>query len=295
MRRHAARGAIAGLAIAAITMIQTGAARAAERPLTHGMALDSVAVLVASDLLAGAELPEGRPIVLATPVPGDTLGLLTQRLVERLRGRGAVVRLSSYGAGSVPGTQVPEVASGSSPGAAYGGLSGALGTATRGLPYDSLAVPEEGTADPEIPQPPAYMPSNPSPPNPSTSNPPASGATARTPAPGTVQLQIQVDGSGVTYVRRLGKFPFGTKGYERLSAMRAAATLLDPATGEVFWTRSASRSLTDVVPKRDVAYASSGSGRLNPSVPGGGTRWLEPLIVVGVVAGLVVLFYSNRN
>jgi len=106
---------------------------------------------------------------------------------------------------------------------------------------------------------------------------------------------MQVDGSGVSYVRRLGKFPFGTKGYERLAAMRAVATLLDPSTGEVYWSRSAARSVTDVVPKSSVVYASSGSGKLNPPVPKGGTRWLEPLIVVGVVAGLVVLFYSNRN
>jgi hypothetical protein len=124
---------------------------------------------------------------------------------------------------------------------------------------------------------------------------PAARAPVPSAAPGTVQLQLQVDGSGVSYVRRLGKFPFGTKGYERLAAMRAAATLLDPATGEVFWTRSASRSVTDIVGKGDVTYAASGSGKLNPTVPKGGTRWLEPLIVVGVVAGLVVLFYSNRN
>lgn len=35
---------------------------------------------------------------------------------------------------------------------------------------------------------------------------------------------------------------------------------------------------------------------MSPALPrGGGGRLLEPLIVVGVVTGLVVLFYSNRN
>ncbi len=111
-----------------------------------------------------------------------------------------------------------------------------------------------------------------------------------------LRLDVQVDGSGVSYVRRLGRFPFGTKGYERLAAIRANATLLDAETGDVLWTRTSSRHVTDVVPKGDVVYAASGSGKLNPPVPkGGGGRWLEPLIVVGVVAGLVVLFYSNRN
>jgi len=259
------RGMGAGILVLAAFVLAAmpSTACAAEHPPTHGMALDSVAVLVSGDLLGGVELPPGRPIVLATPVPGDTLGLLTQRMVERLRGRGASVRLSMHGAsGSTATTPVGsgsgELDSGTPPGAS--------------IPTDTMAPPTAADSA-------------------------RAGAGSHTSAapPRTVQLQMQVDGSGVSYVRRLGKFPFGTKGYERLAAMRAVATLLDPSTGEVYWTRSAARSVTDVVPKNSVVYASSGSGKLNPPVPKGGTRWLEPLIVVGVVAGLVVLFYSNRN
>jgi len=197
-------------------------------PPTHSMALDSVAAVVASDLLKDAPIPPGRAVILASPAPGDTLSLLTQRLVGELRGRQVPVRLMAPGAAM---TEDP----------------------------DTTLARAEGGGHP-------------------------------------VRLNLQVDGAGVTYVKRLGKFPFGTKGYERLAAMRATATLIDPIGGEVFWTRSSTHSATDVVSKGDVAYAASGSGRLNPPVPkGGGTHWLEPLIVVGVVAGLVVLFYSNRN
>jgi hypothetical protein len=198
-------------------------------PMTHGMALDSVAAVVAEDLLRDAAIPPGRPVVLISPAPGDTLGVLTQRLVGQLRGRNVPVRLATS-------------------------------------LWEAAAQPDSATWTPDTP---------------------------RQPQPLT--LKLQVDGSGVTYLRRIGKFPFGTKGYERLAAMRANATLLDPASGEVVWTRTSARSATDVVPKGDVVYAASGSGRLNPLLPRGGTRWLEPLIVVGVVAGLVVLFYSNRN
>ena len=194
-------------------------------PMTHGMALDSVAATVAEELLRGVSIPPGRPVVLRSPAPGDTLGLLTNQLVERLRAQNVTVR----------------------------------------FPAASAAVGD---------------------------SPAATGASADSP----LHLDLQVDGSSVSYVRRIGSFPFGTKGYERLAAMRANATLLDPANGEVLWTRSATRTATDLVPKSQVVYAASGSGLLNPQVPrGGGTRWLEPLIVVGVVAGLVVLFYSNRN
>jgi hypothetical protein len=197
-------------------------------PATHSMALDSVAAVVASDLLRDAPIPSGRAVILTSPAPGDTLSLLTQRLVGELRGRQVPVRLMA------PGTAITEEP-------------------------DTTLVRAEGGGHP-------------------------------------LRLNLQVDGAGVSYVKRLGKFPFGTKGYERLAAMRATATLIDPIGGEVFWTRSSTHSATDVVSKGDVAYAASGSGRLNPPVPkGGGTHWLEPLIVVGVVAGLVVLFYSNRN
>ncbi|HKW50396.1 MAG TPA: hypothetical protein VJQ53_01550 [Candidatus Eisenbacteria bacterium] len=194
-------------------------------PKTHGMALDSVAAVVAQDLLRGGSIPAGRPVVLRPCAPGDTLCLLTNQLVERLRAQNVTVRFAA------PWADPADTTAGS--------------------------VPENGGRP--------------------------------------LHLDVQVDGSGVSYLRRIGAFPFGTKGYERLAAMRANATLLDPATGEVLWTRTSTGSATDLVPKGQVVYAASGSGLLNPPVPRGGTRWLEPLIVVGVVAGLVVLFYSNRN
>jgi hypothetical protein len=194
-------------------------------PKTHAMALDSVAAVVAEDLLRGVSIPTGRPVVLASPAPGDCLDLLTKQLVDRLRAQNVAVRLAAV---------------------AVGDSSGAIPSGA-----DSVGHP--------------------------------------------LHLELQVDGSGVSYLRRIGSFPFGTKGYERLAAMRANATLLDPANGEVLWTRSSTGAATDLVHKGDVGYAASGSGRLNPMVPRGGTRWLEPMIVVGVVAGLVVLFYSNRN
>jgi hypothetical protein len=205
-----------------------GARAGDTHPKTHGMALDSVAAFVAEDLLRGVSVPAGRPVVLRSVAPGDELGLLTKRLVERLRAQNVTVRLAA----SDPAVAMSD-------------------TAETGLNGGSNDHP--------------------------------------------LRLDLQVDGSGVSYLRRVGSFPFGTKGYERLAAMRANATLLDPANGEVLWTRSSTGTATDLVPKSGVIYAASGSGRLNPQVPRGGTRWLEPLIVVGVVAGLVVLFYSNRN
>lgn len=232
---------VAAAALALMLMLGAAAAlparaHAREMVPTHGMMMDSAATLVAADLVRGAA--SDRPVVVVVPVPGDSMGLLAQRLLERLRGEGRDVRLRER-ALPLPGTQPPT------------------------LPPGMTSPPEDA--------------------------PPAEGTAA-------LELHARVDGEGVAYVRRLHKFPFGLKGYERLTTMRASATWRDPRTGEVLVAKSASASVTDIVPKGDVAYATGGTRVFDPAVPhGNGIRFVEPLIVVGVVAGLVVLFYSNRN
>jgi len=195
--------------------------------------LDSVAAVVAAELLDGAAIPAGRAVRLVTPVPGDTLGLLTQRLVERLRSGGIPVRL--------------EIAR---PASAWGAGPDAANSGRAGYESDSAAY----------------------------------------------ELALNVGASGVSYVRLVRRFPVGIRGYERLASVRASATLVEVRTRDVLWARSATARARDLVRKRDLAYAATGSGGLNPLIPrGSGGRLLEPLIVVGVVAGLVVLFYSNRT
>jgi hypothetical protein len=204
---------------------------------THSVMLDSVAVSVAADLLRGTATD--RSIVVLVPIPGDSLGVLAQRLLERLRAEGRDVRLRERALQPVgtPPTLPPGMAQ----------------AAIDSIPAMAIGPPP-------------------------------------------LELRARVDGAGVAYVRRIRSFPFGVKGYERLVSMRASATFVDPRTGSVLWARSASASATDVVPKRDLAYMAGGSAGFNPPLPqGSGFRLLEPLIVLGVVTGLVVLFYSNRN
>jgi hypothetical protein len=222
---------MAVVALAALSGI--GGARRAEAMFqTHAMVLDSVATMVAADLLRGTAID--RPVVLLVPIAGDSLDLLSQRLLERLQAGGRDVRIRER--------PLP----------------------VRGMPPPTL------------------------PPGMSTEAPAGDSRVA--------ELHARVDGVGVTYVRRIRSFPFGVKGYERVVSMRASATLLDPGSGQVLWSRRASRAASDIVEKRDLVYAAGGSEALDPPLPrGSGLKILEPLIVIGVVAGLVVLFYSNRN
>ena len=232
MNGGSGRAAAALIALACLTL---GTARPAQAVVpTHAMLLDSVAVSVAAELFRGQTID--RSVVLLLPVPGDTAGVLAQRLLERLRSMSGDVRIRERPL-SAPGAQPPTM------------------------------PPGMGSAQPDA----------------------GGGSQA-------IELHARVDAATVAYLRRIRSFPFGVKGYERLVTMRASATMQDPRTGQVHWARSASGSLTDMVPKRDLAYVSGASEAWDPPLPrGSGFRLLEPLIVVGVVAGLVVLFYSNRN
>lgn len=224
------RGVIlASLGLAAL-FLGTGAPRAFAAnspPKTHAAMLDSVAGMAASEILHGGAIPAGHAVRIATPIAGDTLGFLAQRVVERLRQGGTEVRLLSTRA-----------------------------TAEAGDPPSRA---REDSTD--------------------------------------LVLNLEVRSAGVSYVRQVKSFPFGIHGYRRLASMQVGATLLDPVTREVLWARSAAAQAADEVRRGDLNYAQTGSAGLVPLPPhaGGGTRLLEPLIVVGVVAGLVVLFYSNRN
>ncbi|HEX7079148.1 MAG TPA: hypothetical protein VF363_12065 [Candidatus Eisenbacteria bacterium] len=225
-------GTIATAACGAWLAVSAGGASAAvarpEAP-THAMVLDSVATTVAGDLLRDAPIPAGRAVTLLTPIRGDTLGALAQRIVQRLKDQGREVRLFTRPAANAP-TMPPGMA---------------------GVPA---------------------------------------------PDSSTFALDARVDGWSVSYVRRIRSFPFGVKGYERVVSMHAGATLTDAGTGAVVWVRTGSGILRDVVPKSDLAYVAGGAVGIDPPLPtGSGFRFLEPLIVLGVVTGLVVLFYSNRN
>jgi hypothetical protein len=123
-----------------------------------------------------------------------------------------------------------------------------------------------------------------------------SPAVATGPEPEDLRLQVRVPLSAVAYVRPIRGFPWRVTAYERLAILGASATLMDGPSGAVLWARSATAEHRDRVGKGEVAEAAAGSGSFSPAPPkGGGPRLLEPLLVAGVIAGLVVLFYSNRN
>ncbi|MEK7349161.1 MAG: hypothetical protein AABZ94_09835 [Candidatus Eisenbacteria bacterium] len=222
----------AALLVAALGGIAAPVQAGNPLPRTHIAAFDSVAAAVAAELVPAGAIPAGRSVEITAPLPGDTLSLFEQRVVQRLRAEGVTVRMAA-------------------------------------APAAPAIDPVTGEARAET------------------------GAAA---VDGSLRLGLRVESRSVVFVRRIGRFPFGTKGYERLVTLQAQARLVDAASGDVLWAKTASRGATDVLPARDLDTAASGTGMFRPAVPRG-TRFgfLEPLIVSGVVAGLVILFYSNRT
>jgi hypothetical protein len=118
----------------------------------------------------------------------------------------------------------------------------------------------------------------------------------KAPAPDKV-VDFRISELGVEYTRRWRKSLFGSAMVERSARAAVFFRVLDGADGRVLWTDSGRREKKDIVPEKMLTRLEDIPG-LNPSAEsegGGVTRVLEPLIVSGIVVGLVLLFYSSRT
>jgi hypothetical protein len=118
----------------------------------------------------------------------------------------------------------------------------------------------------------------------------------KAPVPDKV-LDFRIGELEVDYTRRWRKSLFGSAMVERSARAAIFFRLLDGTDGRVLWTDSGRREKKDIVPQKILARLEDIPG-LGPSAESGGggiTRVLEPLIVSGIVVGLVLLFYSSRT
>ncbi len=110
-------------------------------------------------------------------------------------------------------------------------------------------------------------------------------------------LEYQLATARVTYLRLVGFLPFsGRIKIERQALVEGVVSMRDPRSGNILWSSDASYNLVDAFPRdrvnlvEDDRYAD-----LKGTVPERNVdKVFEPIIVVGVVAGLVALFFQNR-
>lgn len=93
------------------------------------------------------------------------------------------------------------------------------------------------------------------------------------------------------------RFVFGPKRVRRLARVDLHLRLTDADGQTVVWSENGSHSAVDVVPYGDVESLESKTYAFAQPArePGTLSRLYEPLIVAGIVGGLVYLFYSNQS
>jgi len=112
-----------------------------------------------------------------------------------------------------------------------------------------------------------------------------------------VVLEYRVTELEVTYPRRWRSSLFGSEMVERSARAGITFRMLDKLSGRVLWADSGRAAATDVVPQKLLAYlevVEEGGRPAKPDVGGLG-RVVEPIVVSGIVIGLVFLFYSSRT
>lgn len=110
-------------------------------------------------------------------------------------------------------------------------------------------------------------------------------------------LEYQLASARITYLRLVGGYLLPSRAkVERQGLVEGGMVMRDPATSRVLWTGDATANLVDRIPRGQLALVEDErftdlKGTLPERNLG---RYAEPLVVAGVVGGLVILFFQNR-
>jgi hypothetical protein len=110
-------------------------------------------------------------------------------------------------------------------------------------------------------------------------------------------LEYQLASARVTYLRLVGGYVLPSRTQvERQALVEGALSLRDPASSRVLWVGEAAHNLVDVFPRGQLKLVEDERfSDLKGTVPERDLgKFVEPVVVVGVVSGLIVLFFQNR-
>jgi hypothetical protein len=294
------RAALVSLTVALVLCVLAparGARGADDEPVSpsNALLLLDAARAVARSLIAQAPLTPGTRVGLRREagegINSDALDALVMALNERRIECVVLEPLGAEGTGGVTGegTVAPDTA-GIPPGTSK---STDLGQFTRlqaermaqAARADSIARARAGTAPPPEPAPaPA--------PTPGAGSVMANGGAAATLA----VMTYRVPEARVDYVRVYRGGLFGAERIERRATARMALRLFAPGGEAVRWSATADTSLGDVVMKSEIATLEDRTRPETRPIPPSSSikKYIEPALVVILIAGLVSLFYQNR-
>ena len=116
-------------------------------------------------------------------------------------------------------------------------------------------------------------------------------------SPGDPVLEYQLASARITYLRLVGGYILASRTkIERQALVEGVLTLRDPMNGRVLWTADATHNLVDEIPRSQLPRVEDERFTdLKGVVPERNMgKFIEPIVVVAVVAGLIVLFFQNR-
>jgi len=259
----------AGLLLAALVCLAGGVRPAAadKKPLPESnlALLDHAITATARTLVKRAPIAAGAKIALEK-MPEGTMHPVAQRAM--------------LGALTDQKIEVMEVAQ------APPATSAPTSTAAPAMP-DSIA---KGTLEEQV----AWRRSHKS--DPVIDSTPSEGSSAPTEESAMPLLVISLDESRVDYPRLFRSGLFGGMHVERRALVTLSAKLLRPDTRAVYWVGQADTSLADYVRKSEVPLLEDAAvPETKGTVPQQSwQKMVEPVLVVGLIIGLVSLFYTNR-
>jgi hypothetical protein len=122
---------------------------------------------------------------------------------------------------------------------------------------------------------------------------PNAAPTDGTPA---ITLEYQALEYDLAYTKVYRSYLIGGKKVARKADVTLLATLYDDS-GAVVWTREAKRDYEDNFGHGELDRIEEGNFAFTrPALPGGGWgKYAEPVLVTGIVVGLIYLFFSNQS
>ncbi|UCE01929.1 MAG: hypothetical protein JSW67_11765 [Candidatus Latescibacterota bacterium] len=111
-------------------------------------------------------------------------------------------------------------------------------------------------------------------------------------------LEFEVVDLGVAYTRVWRHAWLGDKKVERQARARVFARLIDQENANIVWAQQGEGKVVDEVPHEELEdlEEQGGAPYLQATLPP--RRWnrvVEPIVVTGIVVGLIVLFFSNQD
>lgn len=113
--------------------------------------------------------------------------------------------------------------------------------------------------------------------------------------PGDPLVEYTLGSAKITYLRLVGWLPGRVK-IERQSLVTGNLSMREPSASRVLWTGDLGQNFVDRFSRGQVSLVEEARyAELRDTVPGRNMdKVFEPVIVVGVVTGLVALFFQNR-